>query len=107
MEELRVTAGETAFRNEENGYTVLQCRLNHEEITVVGIMPEIAPGEQVAFTGVWTRHSRINTMMLPTFRSSSLTATRKSCPAKYSRAFLQATHVFISTFQKRKNLFRC
>ena len=56
MEELRVTAGETAFRNEENGYTVLQCRLNHEEITVVGIMPEIAPGEQVAFTGVWTEH---------------------------------------------------
>ncbi|MBQ7455709.1 MAG: ATP-dependent RecD-like DNA helicase [Clostridia bacterium] len=56
MEELRATVGETLFRNEENGYTVLQCRAGRESVTVVGIMPEIAAGEQAVFRGEWMTH---------------------------------------------------
>ena len=56
MEELRATINETMFRNEENGYTVLQCRAGRESVTVVGIMPEVAPGEQALFRGEWMTH---------------------------------------------------
>jgi len=56
MEELRATVSETMFRNEENGYTVLACRAGRENVTVVGIMPEVAPGEQAVFTGDWMTH---------------------------------------------------
>ena len=56
MEELRATVSETMFRNEENGYTVLACRAGRENVTVVGIMPEVAPGEQAVFAGEWMTH---------------------------------------------------
>lgn len=56
MEELRATISETMFRNDENGYTVLQARAGRESVTVVGVMPEIAPGEQAVFQGEWTLH---------------------------------------------------
>ena len=38
-------AGAVLFRNEENGYTVLRLRCGEEEITAVGCMPGVAPGE--------------------------------------------------------------
>ncbi|MBR5230986.1 MAG: ATP-dependent RecD-like DNA helicase [Clostridia bacterium] len=56
MEELRGTITETLFRNEENGYTVLQIRAGRENVGVVGIMPEIAAGEQAVFQGEWVVH---------------------------------------------------
>ena len=56
MEELRATIIETMFRNEENGYTVVQCRAGRENVTVVGIMPEVAAGEQATFQGDWMTH---------------------------------------------------
>ena len=56
MEELRATVSETLFRNEENGYTVLGCRAGRENVTVVGIMPEVAAGEQAVFQGDWMTH---------------------------------------------------
>ena len=56
MEELRGTITETLFRNEENGYTVLQIRAGRENVGVVGVMPEIAAGEQAVFQGEWVMH---------------------------------------------------
>jgi len=56
MEELRATISETMFRNEENGYTVLTCRAGRANVTVVGIMPEVAAGEQAVFQGDWMTH---------------------------------------------------
>ena len=56
MEELRATIRETMFRNEENGYTVVACRAGRENVTVVGVMPEVASGEQAVFQGEWMTH---------------------------------------------------
>ena len=56
MEELRAIVSETVFRNEENGYTVITCRAGRENVTVVGVMPELAAGEQALFQGEWTTH---------------------------------------------------
>ena len=45
------------YQNEDNGYTVL--RLDTEErgeITVVGCMPSVAPGETLELQGTWGRH---------------------------------------------------
>ena len=56
MEEIRGTITETLFRNEENGYTVLQIRAGREIVGVVGVMPEIAVGEQAVFQGEWVMH---------------------------------------------------
>lgn len=46
----------TVFRNEENGYTVLEARAGREEVTVVGTLPSLAPGEQISLTGGWIEH---------------------------------------------------
>jgi len=56
MEELRATISETLFRNEENGYTVVQVRAGREQVVVTGVMPEIAAGEQAVFQGEWVTH---------------------------------------------------
>ena len=46
------------FRNEENGYTILTLDTGDgEEITVVGTMPGISPGEGLSVHGQWTRHA--------------------------------------------------
>lgn len=53
---LEATVAQTTYRNDENGYTVLQVRQGKEYVTVVGIMPELSPGEQVIFTGKAIEH---------------------------------------------------
>jgi len=52
------TVSALLFRNEENGYTVLRmdCQNSKGEITVVGCMPGVAPGESLELEGSWGRH---------------------------------------------------
>ena len=56
MEQLTAVVQETTFRNEENGYTVLRVGSGRSQQTVVGMMPELSPGENVTFEGTWTEH---------------------------------------------------
>ncbi len=44
------------FQNEENGYTILKLDVHGEEVTVVGPMAGVAPGEYLSVRGRWTRH---------------------------------------------------
>lgn len=60
--ELMLLAGTVStviYRNEENGYTILRLESPdaQEEVTVVGTMPGIRPGEGLSVHGQWTRHS--------------------------------------------------
>ena len=51
------TVSAIMFRNEENGYTVLKLDCGERgEITVVGCMPSVAPGETLELEGSWGRH---------------------------------------------------
>lgn len=45
-----------SFRNESNGFTVLDVDCNGELVTVVGVLPEIEAGENVKFSGQWVHH---------------------------------------------------
>ena len=60
MEELATYEGavhSVIFQNAENGYTVLRLLVEGGEvITVVGCIPCVAPGEQLAVSGVWEQH---------------------------------------------------
>lgn len=44
------------YRNEENGYTVLEISDGDDSITAVGIMPPVGAGDRAALTGVFTEH---------------------------------------------------
>ncbi len=46
------------YRNEENGYTVLEIGCDEGSITAVGIMPEVYEGEEVKLIGTFTSHSQ-------------------------------------------------
>ena len=54
--QLEAIIEETVFRNEENGYSVVQARAGRDKITVVGTLPALAAGEQVTLTGTWVEH---------------------------------------------------
>ena len=56
MEQLEATVEGTVFRNPENGYSVVTVRSGRSEVTVIGTLPELSPGEQAVFTGEWTEH---------------------------------------------------
>ena len=56
MEQLEATIEGTVFRNQENGYSVLTVRSGRSEVTVIGTLPELSPGEQAVFSGRWTEH---------------------------------------------------
>lgn len=76
QEELLELTGEVEsvlFRNEDNGYTVIEI-LSDEEITAVGIMPEINPGEEVRLIGNFKNH--------PTYGSQfSVTTCERQMPS--------------------------
>ncbi len=55
MDVLRCTVERITFQNEENGYTVLQCKAKnyHALITAVGLMPSITVGSVLNLQGSW------------------------------------------------------
>lgn len=57
-EELRAVITGTHFRNPENGWSVLDARAGGDEVTIVGSLPELAPGESCVFTGQWVDHAQ-------------------------------------------------
>ncbi len=44
------------YYSEDSGYTVLELSTNNEEITVVGVLPYVSVGEQLALQGYFTVH---------------------------------------------------
>ena len=54
--ELRGTAEGVTFRNEESGFTVLDLSRGGELVTVVGVLPQISPGEELRLMGRWGFH---------------------------------------------------
>ena len=59
MEKFEVLVTNVSFRNEDNGFTVLQIRLdNGTRTSAVGVMPAVAAGERAVLTGEWTEHAQ-------------------------------------------------
>lgn len=59
MDKFEVLVTDVSFRNEENGFTVLQVRLdNGVRTSAVGVMPAIAAGERAVLTGEWSEHAQ-------------------------------------------------
>ena len=56
MEQVEASVLGTVYRNHENGYSVVMARMGRQEITIVGTLPELTPGEQGVFTGEWVEH---------------------------------------------------
>ena len=44
------------FRNDENGYTVLEIADGDEQMTAVGVMPPVSAGDKVVMTGRFSEH---------------------------------------------------
>lgn len=57
MEEIKGTVKNIIFRNEENGFTVLELvDESGDEITAVGSLPLANVGERIEVSGTWTEH---------------------------------------------------
>lgn len=54
--ELNCTVEHIVYRNEENGYTVIEADVDGSEITAVGTMPEVCEGEHLHLLGSLTSH---------------------------------------------------
>jgi ATP-dependent exoDNAse (exonuclease V) alpha subunit len=56
MTSIEGTVLSIVFRNDENGWTVLEIDFNGELTTAVGCLPHIHEGEFVRLFGAWTEH---------------------------------------------------
>ena len=56
LETIRATAEDVVYRNEENGYTVLIVKSGKTRLSAIGVMPEVAEGEQLELEGSWQDH---------------------------------------------------
>ncbi|MGI6265076.1 MAG: YrrC family ATP-dependent DNA helicase, partial [Acutalibacteraceae bacterium] len=56
MDELQGTVERVVFRNEQNGWTVLELAAEGELHTVVGVIPAAYAGEFLRVRGEWTEH---------------------------------------------------
>ena len=54
--ELNGSVEQIVFRNEKNGYTVLELGTGEEMITVVGSLPWVSVGEELRVIGSWCSH---------------------------------------------------
>ena len=55
--EIECTVEHIVFRNEENGYTVIEAESDGNEFTAVGIMPMVCDGEHLRLIGKFTSHT--------------------------------------------------
>ena len=60
------------YRNEANGYAVIEVKTGDEFVTVVGVLGDITVGEQIVFQGEWTMHPNFGRQ----FKSVRLTRSR-------------------------------
>lgn len=75
LENLTGTVENITYRNDANGYAVTEVKTDENEFeTVVGILGDIAVGEQIVFQGEWTMHPNFGRQ----FKSVRLTHTRPS-----------------------------
>ena len=73
-ERLNGTVEDIRFRNEQNGYTVLEIGCDDELVTAVGVFSNISVGETVRLSGAWVYH--------PTFgRQFKVEAFEREMPA--------------------------
>ena len=79
IKDLYGTCEEVVFRNEDSGFTVLDISTEDGElITVVGVLPDIAPGEEVHFLGHWDTHQSFGRQ----FKAESCERTMPSTAAQ-------------------------
>lgn len=55
--ELNCTVEHIVYKNEENGYTVIEADAQGSEVTAVGIMPEVCEGEHLRLLGRFISHA--------------------------------------------------
>ncbi|SNX53134.1 ATP-dependent RecD-like DNA helicase [Thermoanaerobacterium sp. RBIITD] len=56
MVEIEGTVEEIIYKNDQNGYAVLEINSKEDSITVVGYMPYVGIGETLKIEGEWTTH---------------------------------------------------
>ena len=58
MEEVRITGEveDIIFQNKDNGYTVFSLTTENDEVTCVGVLPQIHSGEALEIKGEWKNH---------------------------------------------------
>ncbi len=56
MDEIQGVISEVVYRNEQNGYTVLELECDKEQYTVVGYFSFINIGEMIKVCGKWVQH---------------------------------------------------
>ena len=70
------------FRRQENGFTVFDMGSDGELITVVGVMPELSPGEEIKVSGHWDFHPSFGRQIRAELCERSMPAT-SSAMLKY------------------------
>ncbi|MBM6829596.1 ATP-dependent RecD-like DNA helicase [Anaerotignum lactatifermentans] len=84
MEEIRIT-GEVEsiiYENKENGYTVFSLTTEDDEVTCVGIVPQIHTGETLEIGGKWSIHPVYGRQIQVQYYEKSMPTT-KSGMEKY------------------------
>ncbi|MFR8001542.1 MAG: ATP-dependent RecD-like DNA helicase [Hydrogeniiclostridium sp.] len=59
--EISGSVEQIVFRNEKNGYTILEINDGRELVTAVGSMPWVSVGEELRIMGIWVRHPTFGT----------------------------------------------
>ncbi len=57
LSEIQGTVEEIVFRNDSNGYTVLEVSCDYANITAVGTIPNVNVGEEIKMYGSWKNHA--------------------------------------------------
>ncbi len=55
--EISGVVDEITYRNDENGFTVIDFYTDDEYFTVVGVLPEVTEGESLRLRGEWSYHA--------------------------------------------------
>lgn len=72
------TVERVVFRNEENGWTVLELTTDEEFHKVTGTLPAVQAGEYVKLTGEWVEHARFGRQFRATACENSLPSDTES-----------------------------
>src|SRR5208283_3566528 len=79
------------FSNKENGYLVgrVKARGHKEQVTIVGLLPDILPGESLTLTGDWTMHPKFGHQFKVTSYETSIPTTISGIEKYLSSGFIR------------------
>ena len=91
MPRLECVVESVVYRNEVNGWTVIQVKSGRDRVAATGLLPFVTQGETLCLTGEWVDHPDYGRQMKVTSYETLRPVSRKGIEKYLASGFVRAS----------------